>query len=114
MYDNLSPEQVQRFKEERIKRLNYNLAYYKKRIEAILETIDVQRVHIRGLIKRGYDVHDHYDELRNARAALNGFIDDYDYSVEAVQSIEKELGLPVTPYESIPHVAQREVPKDTW
>ena len=107
MYDNLSPEQVQRFKEERIKRLNYNLAYYKKRIEAILETIDVQRVYIEGLIKRGYDVHDHYQELSHARTALNYYIDDYNYAVQAVHHKEEELGLPVTPYESIPYVDAR-------
>ena len=109
MYGNLSPEQAKRIKEENIKRLNYNLAYYKKRVEVILESIDAQREDIEELIKRGYDIHDY--ELSHAKAVLNDIIRDYELAVRGLQSTEKELGLPVTQYESIPHVDAREVPK---
>ena len=109
MNTNLSPaEEARRIEEERIKLLDC-LAYYKERAEMVLETIDSRRKGIEELIERGYDVHDH--ELSHAKAVLNYTIDDYDYAVEAVHHIEEELGLPLTPYESIPHVDAREVPE---
>lgn len=109
MYGNLSPEQAKRIKEERIKELNYLLAYYKEDVEIILESIDAQREHIEELIKRGYDVDDH--ELTHEQARLNYYIRDYNYAVGAVHRKEEELGLPITPYESIPKVDAREVPE---
>lgn len=109
MYGNLSPEQARRFKEERIKELNYNLAYYKESVEVILRSIGAQREDIEELIKRGYDIHDH--ELSHAKAVLNYYIRDYNYAVQALHHTEEELGLPLTPYESIPKVDAREVPE---
>lgn len=109
MYGNLSPEQARRFKEEEIKELNYLLVYYKERVEACLSSISSQREDIEKLIKRGYDIHDH--ELIHEQAVLNYYIRDYKLAVEALQSIEKDLGLPLTPYESIPKVDAREVPE---
>ena len=109
MNTNLSPaEEARRIEEERIKLLDC-LAYWKERVEACLRSISSKREDIEKLIKRGYDIHDH--ELIHEQAVLNDTIRDYEIAVEAVQSTEEDLGLPITPYESIPHVDAREVPE---
>lgn len=109
MYNNLSPEEVRRFKEkERLENFD-RLTRWKERVEIILESISSKREDIEKLIKRGYDIHDH--ELIHEQAVLNDTIRDYELEVRSIHNIEKELGLPITPYESIPKVDAREVPE---